>query len=196
MKVPANRQIIIVAYRPQWAAEYEAIAGRLRDAVGDLALRVDHIGSTAVPGLAAKDVIDVQITVRELVPDLEPALLQAGYLRRGDVSCDHVPPFAMGVDPRDWEKQYYQPPLGERPTHVHVRRAGSANGRYPLLFRDYLRAHAFAAAAYALVKLALAQHGPTDWDLYYDVKDPVCDVIMVAAADWAGSVGWRAEYYS
>src|SRR5258706_9460671 len=108
MKVPANRQIIIVAYRSQWAAEYEAIAGRLRDAVGDMALRVDHIGSTAVPGLAAKDVIDVQITVREFVPDLEPALLQAGNLRRGDVSCDHVPPFAMGVDPRDWEKQYYQ----------------------------------------------------------------------------------------
>jgi GrpB-like predicted nucleotidyltransferase (UPF0157 family) len=64
------------------------------------------------------------------------------------------------------------------------------------LERDYLRAHPFAAEAYALVKLTLAQHGPTDWDLYYDVKDPVCDAIMVAAADWAGSVGWRAEHYS
>ncbi len=192
MKVPANRQIIIVAYRPQWAAEYEAIAGRLQDTVGDMALRVDHIGSTAVPGLAAKDVIDVQITVREFVPDLEPALLQAGNLRRGDVSCDHVPPFAMGVDPRDWEKQYYQPPLGERPTHVHVRRAGSANGRYPLLFRDYLRAHAFAATAYS----SLHSMVPPTGTCTTTSKDPVCDVIMVAAADWAGSAGWRAEYYS
>jgi GrpB-like predicted nucleotidyltransferase (UPF0157 family) len=196
MKAPANRQIIIVAYRPQWTEEYKAIAGRLRDTVGDMALRVDHIGSTAVPGLAAKDVIDVQITVHELTPDLEPALLQAGYLRRGDLSVDHVPPFAMGANPRDWEKQYYQPSPGERPTHVHVRRAGSANGRYPLLFRDYLRAHPFAAEAYALVKLALAQHDPTDWDLYYDVKDPVCDVIMAVAAEWAGSVGWRAKHFS
>jgi hypothetical protein len=57
-------------------------------------------------------------------------------------------------------------------------------------------AQPFVAAAYALVKLALARRGLADWDLYLDVKDPVCDVIMVAAADWAGSVGWRTEPYS
>src|SRR5260221_5566843 len=91
MKAPANRQIIIVAYRPQWAEEYEAIAGRLRDTVGDMALRVDHIGSTAVPGLAAKDVIDLQITVPELTPDLEPALVQAGKPILGDISVRHLP---------------------------------------------------------------------------------------------------------
>src|SRR5260221_3890432 len=99
MKAPANRQIIIVAYRPQWAEEYEAIAGRLRDTVGDMALRVDHIGSTAVPGLAAKDVIDVQITVREVTPDLEPALLQAGYLRFRDLSVEHLAPVAVCAKP-------------------------------------------------------------------------------------------------
>src|SRR5258705_12568752 len=102
MKAPANRQIIIVAYRPQWTEEYEAIAGRLRDTVGDMALRVDHIGSTAVPGLATKDVIDVQITVRELTPDLEPARLQAGDLRRGGLSVRHGAPFGLGANPRAW----------------------------------------------------------------------------------------------
>src|SRR5258708_11940923 len=96
MKALANRQIIIVAYRPQWTEEYEAIAGRLRDTVGDMALRVDHIGSTAVPGLAAKDVIDVQITVRELTPDLEPALLPAGYFRFGGPSGHHLSPVPLG----------------------------------------------------------------------------------------------------
>jgi len=83
-----------------------------------------------------------------------------------------------------------------RPINLHVRRAGSANGRYALLFRDYLRAHPLASGAYAQVKMALAEHGPTDWDLYYDVKDPVCDIIMAGAEDWAASINWKTEYYS
>jgi GrpB-like predicted nucleotidyltransferase (UPF0157 family) len=76
-----------------------------------------------------------------------------------------------------------------------VRRAGSANGRYPLLFRDYLRTHPLAAAAYAKVKQALARNDSYNWDLYYDVKDPVCDIIMAAAEDWAVQSDWRIEHY-
>ena len=80
--------------------------------------------------------------------------------------------------------------------NVHVRAAGRPNQRYPLLFRDYLRAHPLAAQAYAQAKKALAAHGPTDWQLYYDVKDPVCDIIMAGAEDWAASLPWRIDYYS
>jgi GrpB-like predicted nucleotidyltransferase (UPF0157 family) len=65
-----------------------------------------------------------------------------------------------------------------------------------LLFRDYLRAHPLATAAYGQAKQALAAHGPTDWDLYYDVKDPICDIIMAGAEDWAAATGWRLEHYS
>src|SRR6185437_4629201 len=134
--------------------------------------------------------------VRELTPDLVAAFQRAGYAHRADITRDHRPPTATGPD-EDWRKQYYQPAAAEaRPTHVHVRRAGSANGRYALLFRDYLRAHPLAAAAYGQAKMALAQHGPMDWDLYYDVKDPVCDIIMAGAEDWAGWTGWRIEHYS
>ena len=68
-------------------------------------------------------------------------------------------------------------------------RAGSGNGRYALLFRDYLRAQPLATAAYAQAKVASSQHGPTDWDLYYDVKDPICDIIMAGAEDWAATTG-------
>ena len=60
----------------------------------------------------------------------------------------------------------------------------------PLLFRDYLRAHPVAAGAYAQIKLQLARYGPEDWDHYYDIKDPVCDVIIAAAEDWARATGW------
>src|SRR5688572_11833075 len=147
-------------YRPEWADEFTAIARPLQEALGELALRVDHIGSTAVPGLAAKDVIDIQVTVRDFTPDLEAAFQRAGYSRL-EYNRDHRPPTAgsaphSGPD-RDWEKQMYRPNPGPgvRPTNVHVRRAGSANGRYALLFRDYLRAHPLASGAYAQAKVAL-----------------------------------------
>jgi GrpB-like predicted nucleotidyltransferase (UPF0157 family) len=191
---PASNPIIIVGYRPEWAEEFEAIARPLREALGELALRIDHIGSTAVPGLAAKDVIDVQVTVRDFTPALEAAFRAAGYTRL-EFNKDHRPPTSTAPD-RDWEKQMYRPAPAARRMNLHVRRAGSANGRYALLFRDYLRAHPLAAGAYAQAKTALAQHGPTDWDLYYDVKDPICDIIMAGAEDWAASSGWRIEHYS
>jgi GrpB-like predicted nucleotidyltransferase (UPF0157 family) len=186
--------IVIVDYRPEWPDEFTAITRPLHDALGDLALRIDHIGSTSVPGLAAKDIIDIQITVLDFTPALEAAFIRAGYSRL-DYAQDHIPPTAIGPD-RDWQKQMYRPPAGARPTNVHVRRAGSANGRYALLFRDYLRAHPRAARAYAQAKKALSHHGPTYWDLYYDVKDPICDIIMAGAEDWAASLPWRIDYYS
>ncbi|HEX8228975.1 MAG TPA: GrpB family protein [Chloroflexia bacterium] len=186
--------IVIVEYRPVWVEEFAVLARSLQDALGELAVRVDHIGSTAVPGLAAKDVIDIQVTVRDFTPELEAAFQGAGYSRL-EFNRDHRPPTATDPD-RDWEKQMYRPVADMRRINLHVRRAGSANGRYALLFRDYMRAHPLAAAAYGQAKLALAQHGPTDWDLYYDVKDPVCDIIMAGAEDWAASTGWRLEHYS
>jgi len=66
------------------------------------------------------------------------------------------------------------------------------NQRYPLLFRDYLRASLPARESYALVKRALARLHPDDVDAYYDVKDPVCDLILDAAERWAAETGWQA----
>jgi GrpB-like predicted nucleotidyltransferase (UPF0157 family) len=193
--VPKTREIVVMGSRAEWTQEFREIAGLLQLALGDVALRIDQIGSTSVPGLAAKDVIDVQVTVRDLTSELEVAFQWAGYVRRAEVTHDHRPPSVTGAE-HEWQKQYYQPAPTARRMHVHVRRAGSANGRYALLFRDYLRTHPLAAAAYAQVKQALAQHGPSDWDLYYTVKDPVCDIIMAGAEDWAASSHWRTEYYS
>ena len=190
-----NREIVIVAYRPEWQEEFERIRDWLAGALGEVALRIDHIGSTAVPGLAAKDIIDIQVTVAALDTSvLDPAFERIDCSRVLDIDRDHVPPTAS--DGEGWRKLYYRPPADMRPTHLHVRRAGSANGRYPLLFRDYLRAHPLAADAYAQVKQALARQDSFDWDAYYDVKDPVCDIIMAGAEDWAAATGWRLEHYS
>ena len=73
--------LVIVAYRLEWAEEFAEIARPLQEALGELALRIDHIGSTAMPGLAEKNVIDMQVTVRDFTPDLEADIGLGGYSR-------------------------------------------------------------------------------------------------------------------
>ncbi len=182
--------IVITPYRSSWPDDFGALGRALRRALSDLALRIDHIGSTAVPGLAAKDRIDIQITVRELEPAVERALDTLGYARL-EYLADHVPP-GRSADPDEWVKWVFAPPDGQRPTNVHVRIEGRANQRYALLFRDYLRAHPAAAQAYGQVKQALARENADDVEAYYAVKDPVCDLIMEGAEAWAAATNWRA----
>ena len=87
---------MIVEPKASWPAEFDAIATSIRDAVGPLALRIDHIGSTSVPGLPAKDVIDVQLTVGALDRErLAPALARAGFVHQ-DIGSDHRPPGKTG----------------------------------------------------------------------------------------------------
>ncbi len=132
--------IAIMPYDTRWPEEFRAIGAPLREAMGDLALRIDHIGSTSVPGLAAKDVIDIQVTVAALDAEtLAGALAPLGYTLDREIDRDHLPP---GHDdpPEEWRKLYFRPPAEQRRTHLHIRHAGRANQRYALLFRDYLRA--------------------------------------------------------
>ena len=185
-----DRPVTIVEPKATWPNEFERISASIRDALGALALRIDHIGSTSVPGLPAKDVIDVQLTVAALDRDrLTPALARAGFAEQG-IGNDHRPPGASGPDD-DWRKLFFQAGSG-RPVNLHVRVSGRPNQRYPLLFRDYLRAHPQSAAAYARLKRALAAL-EIDRGVYADVKDPACDLIFIAAGDWAEQTGWSVR---
>lgn len=188
--MPATSRIVIQPYDERWPDHFSAAEGRLRIALGDVALRIDHIGSTSVPGLAAKDVIDIQVSVAALDDDR----IAKGFLNLGagatDITADHVPAGEGNSTAVAWEKRYFRAPASWRPTHLHVRAIGRPNQRYALLFRDYLRDSPAAASAYAQVKLALARLHPDDVTAYYDVKDPVCDVVMDAAERWAADVGW------
>jgi GrpB-like predicted nucleotidyltransferase (UPF0157 family) len=180
--------IEIVDYDPAWPAEFEAIRAALIEALGSLALCVDHIGSTAVPGLSAKDVIDVQVTVAALSPDVVEGLRAAGFELREALRYDHVPPGA-DANPRLWAKRVFVQPPGQRRANIHVRPAGNPNQRYPLLFRDYLRAHPNSAGAIDRVKRAIAKRHADDKEAYYDIKDPVYDLIWDAAQEWAAWAG-------
>lgn len=188
--------IVIVSYDPGWPNAFDTLANPIRAAMGNLALRVDHIGSTSVPGLAAKDIIDIQITVADLNDDtIRDRLATLGYIEHPTIAGDHIPPGLDGADadPARWRKRYFRAPIDMRPMHLHVRQAGLPNQRYPILFRDYLRATPMAAEAYRQIKEALARLHPDDVDAYYDVKDPVCDLIYDAAERWAIQTSWEID---
>jgi GrpB-like predicted nucleotidyltransferase (UPF0157 family) len=112
----------IVDADPQWPTEFERIARELRMALGMRAVRIDHIGSTAVPAVPAKDVIDIQVTVADLA-DADP-LAAAGF-RPQPFLEDHRPPGASG-DAHEWQKRFFNFPEGERRGNVHVRVEGRA----------------------------------------------------------------------
>src|SRR5262245_5386994 len=138
--------IIIAPYDPDWPVTFAAEAVRIRRALGDLALRIEHVGSTAVPGLAAKSVIDIQVSV----PCLEPAdryriwLGDLGYTHFSLGAFDLVYPFFK--KPADWPSTH----------HVHLCIAGSAQERDHLSFRDFLCRNPTVAAEYVALKRRLA----------------------------------------
>ncbi len=182
--------IVIQSYKPEWIQEFESIRAVLQDVLGPRTLRIDHIGSTSVPGLGAKDVIDIQVTVQELSPKIIQKMVNAGYEHLGNITHDHVP-LGEDEDPRLWEKLIFNQPQGQRRANIHVRVDGNPNQRYPLLFRDYLRAHPNSARSIELIKREIAKRHAEDIETYYDIKDPVYDLIWDAALDWAKYTNWK-----
>ncbi len=189
----------VTPYQQQWITQFRETATGIRGALGDLAVRIDHIGSTAVAGLHAKPIIDIQLTVARLdtVSYCIAALTAQGFEHRPDTDSDR-PPWWETQDPCQWRKQYFRRTTEAMPrVHLHVRESGRLNQRYALLFRDYLRASERARQAYGEYKLRLAEvsghlSSPGGTGPYLDLKDPVLDLIADAAQRWALEINWHA----
>ena len=188
-----TRPVMVLAYQAHWVEEFARFARHIRRVVGSAAIRIDHIGSTAVPGLGAKDVIDIQITVSDLdgVDRLTGPLSAAGF-RRGTAFEYDVFHGKPAADP-ELRKRFMREPEGERRAHVHIRELGRFNQRYALLFRDYLRASEEVRAAYEVLKRRAAELFPDDINGYLCLKDPVLHIIYAAASLWAERVGWTPD---
>ncbi|WP_433649795.1 dephospho-CoA kinase [Micromonospora zamorensis] len=172
-----------------WPEQYERLAARIRHTLGSDALRIDHIGSTALPGLAAQDVIDVQVAVRSLA-DADGALVDrlanAGFPRVPGHWWDDPRPAGSGR----WEKRLHGSADPARPVRLHVRVAGSPGWRHALLMRDHLRADPDQRAAYLLLKRDLVDAAPEAGDSG-TARDPWFDEEYLRAEQWAEQTGWR-----
>lgn len=173
----APEPVRVIAYDAAWPERFEAWRGRLASLLGPVACRMDHVGSTSVPGLAAKPIVDIQISVADMdgedryVSPCEAAGLQLRF--------------------RDDEHRYFQPPPGQpRDVHVHVCQQGSDWERLHLLFRDYLQASAGARKAYAAAKREAAELWADQAAAYTEAKTDVILGILNRAQAWAGATGW------
>jgi len=189
---PGAERAVIVGYTDAWPGRAASLIAALAGELGARAVRIEHIGSTAIPGMAAKDVLDLQVSVTSLADaarEFDQPLGSLGF-RRKPYEQDHVPA-GRHDDPRRWAKRLWTRrghPGGD--VNLHVRLAGSPNERLALLFRDWFRAHPAAVPAYVAFKRSLAAAVP-DTATYSDVKDPVVDLVITVAEAWATATGWR-----
>ena len=178
-------QIIIKPADPAWAGEFV----RFKLAILSMAPAgavIHHIGSTAVPGLPAKDVIDIQLTV-DALSDVDGAAIEAQGFRERFGRVDHCPPGLNLLDV-ELQKRFFAGTW--RRVHLNVRQRGRFNQRFSVLSRFFPRTHPCSAGAYAAIKQRLALLFPDNEDAYYDIKDPVFDIIMDGAEEWARRVAW------
>jgi dephospho-CoA kinase len=197
---PAHAEPRLVPANPDWAAQAQRILARLRTTCGHRASRVDHIGSTAIPGMDAKDVIDVQVSVAslEVADELTDALLAAGYVRTSvteDVGKadgrSTVPDFDHTEAENLWRKRLHCSADPGRPTNVHVRVDGWPGQQFALLFVDWATANPAVQSEYVDLKRKVATQGHSTTGAYADAKEPWFLDAYRRAWEWADATGWR-----
>ena len=175
--------IIVSDYDPGWPILFEQEKARLKHALGSFALAIEHIGSTAVPGLPSKPIIDLLVGV----PSLDEAkqrcvepIAALGYV--------YMPEYASWLP---GELFFRKGPLGPWTHHVHVMEPSHARWETLLVFRDYLRAHSEAARAYADIKRSLAVSSIDDIEAYRNGKDIFVEETTAKARAWRADASGR-----
>ena len=166
-------QIIVADYNPNWPLMFQKEAQLLSDTLGDLIVKVHHIGSTSVPGLKAKPIIDIILEVSDLnLLDKQNAEMEElGYEAKGEYGIPRRRYFRKGGD--------------RRTHHIHSFQTGDNNILRHVAFRDYLIAHPEIAAEYAQLKSAIAARCDNDMGRYCDEKDPFIQLHEKRAIRWA-----------
>jgi len=181
----AEHKLELVPYNPAWRDDARRILARIQIACGERALRVDHVGSTAVEGMDAKDVIDIQVTVAtmEVADELAETLANVGYPRIDRITSDTP----HEGDPALWRKRIHGAADPGRPARVHLRVDGWPNQLFALLFTEWLRANPGVREEY----LAVKQKALTE-PHYSEAKEPWVHDAYRRAWVWAKTTGWRS----
>jgi dephospho-CoA kinase len=184
----------VVPYDESWPFVAARVTQRIAFVLGDRNVGIEHIGSTSVPGLAAKDVIDLQIAVGRLsdgdAPEFVKALADKGFPRSPGNDQDVV--HSWSPDPASWAKRFHGSADPGRVVNLHVREHGSAGWGSALLFRDWLVAHPAERDDYADLKRALA-HSEATLPEYSIAKEPWIASALERARAWARHTGWLAR---
>jgi dephospho-CoA kinase len=177
-RVPTSAQ---VSPDPTWPEQAARLLARIKHALGERAVTLDHIGSTAVPDLSAKDVLDLQIGVRDLADADHPAfvadLAATGFVRVAGSDRDNA------KDGGQWPKRFHASVDPGRVANVHVREVGSPGWQWAIDLRDWLRSDAEARTAYAAAKADLAARH-TDRREYGDAKEVWFDAAHESLTAW------------
>ena len=162
-----TRNIVVVPYDEKWKLCFEEIAEELRAALDQLALSIEHVGSTSVPGLAAKPIIDIDVVIEDAskLPAVVDALAKIGYQHEGN----------LGIPGR--EAFGYEGKTHLMEHHLYVCQKNSPELRRHLSFRDYLRGHPEAVKEYSRIKEEAARLFPHDIDGYINHKGTVIEKI-------------------
>ena len=153
MSVAVDDEIRVIPYDPQWPVRFEALRAAIWPAIADVALRIEHVGSTSVPGLHAKPILDIDIvTSLANVSAVIERLARLGYRHLGN----------LGIVGRE----ALRPPTGSAPHHLYICTERAASLRNHLALRDYLRSNPAAALGYRAEKQRLARRFPRDIDAY------------------------------
>lgn len=169
----------IASYDPAWRQLFLVAGMTLREALGEKALRIDHVGSTSIVGMDAKPIIDIQISVSYFddLLNYKHEIEAVGFIFRGE-------------NP-DKTKRYFREVPGCRRTHVHIRQAGSFSEQMNLLFRDYLREHQEDRLKYAEEKHRLMTKYKDQRSKYVEGKGPMVWNILEKAHIWSQEIGWQ-----
>ncbi len=151
------KRVVVLDYDPSWPEVFEKLRLRVSGALSDIATVIEHVGSTSVPGLAAKPVIDMDVVVDpQEVPVGIAKLSELGYKHRGD----------LGISGRE----AFRPPVGSPKHHLYLCPSDSPALANHLAIRDYLRTNPSAVKTYGQLKIRLAQEFPQDIDGYVEAK--------------------------
>lgn len=190
-EVSSVGEALVIPYQKSWPSDFKRIEEKLREKMGN-DFPLEHIGSTAVEGLSAKDIMDVQLALKDFseLESLKGSLLSLQFEYLSHIKRDHVPFKEFDESEKSWEKRFFRGKLEGKKVNLHIRLLGSSNWRFALLFRDFLRASKEAKTAYSQLKKRLAGNGVSTGAYAY-IKDPVCDLIYLQAGFWAEKTGWK-----